>query len=138
MYSPTIRHEIEEATFPEKSPVRIVTFFGGLFGITAGFALAIMCSLDWPLRVSSKDILSIPGFVVIGYECLILIAALSTFAALLHFCRIPNILRKAGYDPRFNDDKFGIVVGVPVDKLDKVKDQLLQSGADEVDIREGL
>ena len=138
LYSPTMRHEIEDATFPEKSPVRKVTFCGGLTGITFGFSLAILCSLDWPLRVSAKDVVSVPGFVVIGYECLILFAALSTFGAMLHFCRIPDIFRKVGYRPEFNSDRFGLVVQVSRDEIEPIRTHLEKSGAQLVEVKEGL
>src|SRR5690606_36093660 len=110
-YSPFANHEIEHASSESRSPVRFVTGTGALIGITFGFGLAIMCSMDWPMRVSAKDVVSIPAFVVIGYECTILIGAIFTLLALLHFCRLPDILRKVGYDPRFSDDKFGVVIG---------------------------
>jgi Protein of unknown function (DUF3341) len=138
VYSPTLRHEIEEATFPEKSPVRRFTLIGGATGCTFGFALAILCSLDWPIRVSAKDIVSPPGFFVIGYECTILFGALATLAAILLLCGLPNILRKVGYDPRFTYDKFGVVVGCEANQIDEVKKKLLDAGADEVQVRDGL
>jgi hypothetical protein len=138
VYSPVPRHEIEEATFPKKSPVRFFTWAGGVTGLTFGFGLAVMCSLDYPLRVSAKDIVSLPGFFVIGYECMILFAALATFGALLHFCRLPNILRKAGFDPRFTDDKFGVVVSCERSDVEKVTANLRAAGAREVEVRDGL
>lgn len=138
VYSPTLRHEIEEATMPQKSPVRRFTLVGGVTGLTCGFTLAIVCALDWPLRVSAKSIVSPPGFFVIGYECTILFGALATLLALLHFCRLPNILRKVGFDPRFSNDKFGVVIGCESNQVDEVKQKLIDSGADEVQVRDGL
>lgn len=138
VYSPFASHHLEEATLPGKSPVRFVTSVGAVTGLVAGFALAILCSLDWPLRVSAKDIVSVPGFVVIGYECTILFGALATLAAMFHFCRLPDILRKVGYDPRFSDDKFGVVVGCGTDEVDAVVDSLKKAGADEVEVRDAI
>lgn len=138
VYSPVPNHELEEHTYPEKSPIRIVTMTGAVTGLIFGFALAILCSLDWPLRVSAKDIVSIPGFVVIGYECTILFGAIATLLALLGFAKIPNLLRKVGYDPRFSGDKFGVVVGCESKDVDAVKAKLKDSGADEVEVRDGL
>ena len=137
-YSPFANHSIEEAAMPGKSPVRRLTGTGALTGITCGFALAIMCSMDWPMRVSSKDVVSIPGFVVIGYECTILFGAIFTLLALLHFCRLPDILRKVGYDPRFTDNKFGIVIACPPEKVDEVVNGLKSIGAEDVEVRDAL
>ena len=138
VYSPFSNHQIEDTAMPGKSPVRKITITGALTGLTFGFALAILCSMDWPMRVSAKDVISVPGFVVIGYECTILLGAIFTLLALLHFCRLPDILRKAGYDPRFSDDKFGIIVGCESGDVDSVKATLRESGADEVEVKDAL
>jgi hypothetical protein len=138
VYSPVPNHDLEELTYPEKSPVRLITATGAITGLIGGFALAILCSLDYPLRVSAKDIISPPGFVVIGYECTILFGALATLAAMFHFCKIPDVFRKIGYDPRFSQDKFGVVIGCESARVDEVSEKLRQCGAEEVDIRGGL
>ncbi len=138
VYSPVPNHHLEHATCDSRSPVRMFTLAGALFGITAGFTLAIMCSLDYPLRVSAKDIVSIPGFVVIGYECTILFGAIATLTGLCHLTRTPNIFRKLGYDPRFSYDKFGVVVSCPSSDVDAVSKGVEDSGAEEVNVENGL
>ncbi len=138
VFAPFANHELEDAVNPGKSPIRFVTAIGALTGITFGFALPILCSLDWPLRVSAKDVVSVPGFVVIGYECTILFGALATLTAMIHFCRLPDILRKVGYHPRFSDDRFGVVVGCSGEQVDKVSELLKSSGAETVEVRDAL
>ncbi|MBX7137940.1 MAG: DUF3341 domain-containing protein [Oligoflexia bacterium] len=137
-YAPFGCPEITEAADEQRSPVRYFNITGALTGLVFGFALAILCSLDYPLRVSAKDVVSIPGFVVIGYECTILFGGLATLLAVLHFCRLPDILRKVGYDPRFTDDKFGIVVSCTGSQSDDVQSTLKSCGADEVQVKDGL
>lgn len=138
VYAPVPCHELEPLCAPERSPVRFINGAGAVTGLISGFALAIMCSLDWPMRVSAKDIVSIPGFVVIGYECTILFGAIATLLALLHFCRLPDPFRKIGYDPRFSDDKFGVVVGCDKNDIEQVEREFKQAGAEEVQVRDGL
>jgi len=138
VYSPFASHEIEEAAAETKSPIKIVTATGAIIGLVTGFAMAILMSLDWPLRVSAKEIVSIPGFVVIGYEMTILLGALCTFLAIFHFCKLPDIFKKPGYDPRFTHDKFGVVVGCEKDDIDGIKEALINSGADEVEVQDAL
>lgn len=138
VYAPFYNHDIEKHATVGRSNVRKVTLTGALTGLTFGFSLAIMCSLDWPLRVSAKDIVSVPGFIVIGYECTILFGAIATLLALMHFCRLPDPFRKIGFDPRFTQDRFGVVVGCEEDRIDEIKDSLLKAGAEEVDVRDGL
>ena len=138
VYSPVPNHAIDEACDLPRSPIRMITLIGALTGLIGGFALAILTSMDWPLRTSAKAIVSVPAFVVIGYECTILFGALATFKAMLWWCKIPNPLRKVGYDPRFSYDKFGLVVSCAPEQLEKVQGLLAASGADEVEVRDGL
>jgi Protein of unknown function (DUF3341) len=138
VFSPVPNHELEELLTPESSPMRFFTGLGAVFGITAGFALAIWTSLDYPLRVSAKPIPSIPGFVVIGYECTILFGGLATLLGLLALCRIPYFFKEVGAHPKFMQDKFGVVVGCPGNKVLDIKSALESLGADEVQIREGF
>ena len=48
------------------------------------------------------------------------------------------MLRTAGYDPRFSHDKFGVVVACAGNQVDEVRQKMLASGADEVDVRDSL
>jgi hypothetical protein len=138
MYSPVPRHEIEEVTYPQKSPVRIVSLIAAVTGCTFGWTLSLWTSLDWPMRASAKDITSVPAFFVPGYECTILFGGVFTLFAIFAFCRIPNVLPTAGYDPRFSHDKFGVVVACGGNQVDEVRQKMLESGADEVDVRDSL
>ena len=138
VYSPVPNHALEEATSHTRSPIRIISLIGAMTGLTAGFALAILCSLDWPIRVSAKDIVTPPAFFVVGYECTILFGAIFTLMAMLHFSRVPDLFRKVGYDPRFTRDKFGVVVGCESEQIEDVKKKLLDVGADEVEVKDGL
>lgn len=135
VYSPVPNHELEHLVEPQKSPVRRFTLVGGILGLISGFTLAIMCSLDYPLRVSAKDIVSVPGFVVIGYECTILFGALATLAGVFLNCRL---FSGFGFDPRFSGDKFGVVVACPTPDIDHVREKLLAAGADEVAVRDAM
>lgn len=138
VYAPTFVPELQEAIDDTRSPVSLFTAVGGLCGLIGGFSLAILCGLDWPLRVSAKEIVAIPGYFVIGYECTILFGAIATLTAIFHFCRLPNIVRKVGYDPRFSLDKFGLVVEVAAEDVAATSSFLGESGADEVKEEDGL
>ena len=138
VYTPTYIPELDHLADTKRSKVAMFSITGALTGITAGFTLAILCGMDWPLRVSAKDIVAPPAYIVIGYETMILFGAIFTLLGLLHFCRLPDIFRKIGYDPRFSDDKFGVVIGCEPEQLDEVKLCLEKSGADEVRVEDGL
>ena len=138
VYSPVPTHEIDELTAPRRSAARMFTLTGALIGCTFGFSLAILCSLDWPMRVSAKDVVSVPAFFVIGYECMILFGALATLLSILCLCRLPDIFRSPGYDPRFSGSKFGVVIHCASDQVDQVKVKLTGAGAEEVNVQDGL
>ncbi len=133
VYSPTLRHEIEEALESADSPVRIFTLVGAFTGTAAGAALAIWASLDWPLIVGGKEIVSLPAFSVIMFEVTILLGALSTVAGLFINARLPRIGRpEALYHPSFTAGNFGVFAHVPRDRYDAVRNILTESGSEEV------
>jgi hypothetical protein len=131
VYTPSPNHEIEEALEHGVSPVRLLTLIGGLTGCTAGFAMTIWMSYDWPLIVGGKPIAALPPYVVIGFELTILMGALSTVAAVALFSLLQG-KRGAPYDPRFSDDTIGIFVPTTADQLGPIEQLLRSAGATEV------
>ena len=132
VYTPAPRHEIDDVLDQPTSPVRLFTLVGGLAGCAFGFGIAIAASFDWPLVVGGKPINSLPAWVVIGFECTILIGALSTVAGMLFNSRLPKLRQAAGYDPRFSNDKFGVLVMGGPSQVDGAEAILRAAGAEEV------
>jgi hypothetical protein len=133
VYSPTPRHEIEEALDAPESAVRIYTIMGAFTGTAAGAALAIWTSLDWPLIVGGKEIVSLPAFSVIMFEVTILLGALSTVAGLFITGRLPRIGRPEGlYHPSFTSNRFGVFVHVAPEHFEEVQTIMTESGSEEV------
>ncbi len=133
VFSPVPSHEIEEIIDEPESPVRFFTLFGALLGGASGIAFTTITSSSWPIQVSAKPIVSILPFVVIIFELTILIGALSTLMGLL----INSLLRRRApvtmYDPRFSDDKFGLMVVCSDEKnCLAAKEIMLSGGAEEV------
>ena len=132
VYSPTPRPELADAVARKESPVRLFTLVGALTGTAFGFFYAIGTSLDWPLITGGKPIISWPPFVVIGFETTILIGSLVTVAAMFLFAGPPKLGRAPGYDPRFSDDKFGVVAFGGPAQLAEARDIFAATGAEEV------
>lgn len=131
-FSPTSYHEIEHASGFGASPVRYFTLVGALTGMVGGFALCLILDWDWPLIVGGKTagIYSLPAYVVIGFECTILLGAIGTIVGMLWMGRIPNPKRKV-LDIRTSDDRFAIFV--PNVGADSTQAQVLRDcGAEEV------
>ena len=84
------------------------------------------------LLVGGKPIVSLPPFVVIGFETTILLGALSTVLGMFLNARLPRLGRSPGYDPRFSSDKIGIVAFGGPAQLDGAREVLRDAGAEEV------
>jgi hypothetical protein len=132
VYSPTPRHELEHAIDGPPSPVRRFTLFGGLFGATCGYWIAIWASDYWPLVVGGKPIASWVPYTIFGFEVMVLFGALSTVAGLFINSRIPRLKMTVGYDARFAGGDYGVWVACPPDKYAEAKNLLNQAGAVEV------
>jgi hypothetical protein len=132
VYSPVPHPDLEAALAPKESPVRVFTLVGGLTGCALGFAYAISTSLDWELITGGKPIVSLPPYVVIGFECTILIGALVTVAGMFLNARLPKLGVTPGYDPRFSNDKFGVVAFGGPAQVAAAAEILRAAGAEEV------
>ena len=132
VYTPTPRHEIEEAVDPPTSPVRRFTLIGGLAGVVFGYWIAIWTSEYWPLVVGGKAIASWVPYTIIGFEVMVLVGALATVAGMFINSRVPKITMTVGYDPRFSHGDYGIWVPAPPERVTAAEDTLRRHGAIEV------
>jgi hypothetical protein len=132
VYSPVPHHDIEHALEQGPSLVRWVTFGGAVLGLTGGFSLCIFSVTSYPLVVGGKELISLPPFVVIGYESMILLGALANLVGMLALTRLPQLKSKAPYDPRFSEDRIGIWVPCEGDAAARVEQMLRGQGAEEV------
>lgn len=132
IFSPTSYHELEHAAGFGASPVRFFTLIGALTGMVGGFALCLILDWDWPMVVGGKTsgIYSLPAYVVIGFECTILLGAICTIVGMLWLGRIPNPKRRV-LDVRTTDDKFAIFVP-NVDEGSEQARLLKDLGAEEI------
>ena len=110
VYTPTPRHELEEAMGSPSSPVRRFTLVGGLLGVTFGYWIAVWTGNYWPLVVGGKAIASWIPYTIIGFEMMVMIGALSTVFGMFYINRIPRLTMTVGYDPRFSHGDYGVFV----------------------------
>jgi hypothetical protein len=132
VYSPAPDHNIEHALHQGPSPVRLFTLVGGLTGAAAGFALPTWTSLDWPLVTGGKPIISLPAWVIIGFELTVLLGALSTVLGLFVLARLPYRKPLVIYDPSFSTDRYGIHLAPPAERVAEARSILRDAGALEV------
>lgn len=132
-YAPALDHRIDHALGGGISPVRRFTLVGGIIGGLVGFALPIYTVLDWPLITGGKPLISIPPFVVIAFELTILCAALATALGFLRSSGLPRLrATDTPYDPRFTDDRWGVLLTCDLAQADRLLQRLEGFGAEEV------
>ncbi len=136
-FSPFPCHDLEEAYYENKprSPVRFFTLLGALTGVSGAFLMTIWMSIDYPIRVSAKPEISIPAFVVIGFECTILLGAIFTLLSMFHFSRIPSLVNWPEYSPEFSNGTFGLTARVPEEQAAELKAELEGTGARLVEVK---
>jgi Alternative complex III, ActD subunit len=132
VFSPMANHEIEDAVGEPESIVRFFTLFGAMLGAACGVGFTVLTSTSWPLPVSAKPIVSLPPYTVIIFELTILMGALATLLGLLINSRLRRNTPVNMYDPRFSQDKFGIMITCNKNNVKKVEEILNSEGAEEV------
>jgi hypothetical protein len=132
VFSPTPRHEISDALGLKPSPIRYFTLCGGILGMIGGFSLAVYSSVQWNIIVGGRPVIAWVPFVIVGFECTILLGVLATVVGMLIYNRLPRIRIPDYYDPRFTEDKFGILVVCPEEERGNVTRLLQEAGAEEL------
>lgn len=84
-------HEAEHILKTKPSELRFFTLFGAVSGFVLCFVFIIFTVLDWPLITGGKPLISIPAFIIVAFECTILIGGIVSFIGFLHLNRLPNI-----------------------------------------------
>jgi hypothetical protein len=135
--SPLPRHDLEEVIYKGRpSPVRWFTLAGAIFGGTMGFSLASLTHLNWAMIIpGGKPLVSIPPFIIIVFESTVMWGCLFTLIGMVILTRLATAqkLQEELCDPRYSDDKFGLVINdLKREKAALVTQLLEKHGAIEV------
>lgn len=110
-YTPYAVHGLDDAMGLQPTRLPWVCFAFGLIG--AGLKVWFefwATSIDWPVDVGGKPWNSLPAFVPITFEVMVLLAGLSTVAAFLGVSRLyPGKVSRLP-DPSITNDRFALVV----------------------------
>jgi hypothetical protein len=136
VFSPLRLREIQEILGTKPSLVRWITLIGGILGGSSLVGLAVYAHLSFKLITSGKPILPMVPWVIVLFEGTVLLAALSSVIAWIVMGGLPRIDymkgQSTGYDPRFSEDRFGILVKCEDGERDRIVRVLRESGAEEV------
>jgi hypothetical protein len=136
-FSPIPSEKFREVMELKPSPVRVWVLIGGITGALSGFALTIGTSYTYPHYVGGKSLSSLPPYVIIAFELLILFGSLMGVLGFLVHGRFPRFEPVPSYQPRFASDRFGVVVTCELAQAERVEAMLTEGGAEEVQ-RESL
>ncbi|MEZ4436684.1 MAG: DUF3341 domain-containing protein [bacterium] len=90
-HTPMPVHGLAEALGQDDHVIPKVVFVGGLIGgLLAFFGQWWMAGYDYPLNVGGRPLFSWPAFVILTFECTVLGAATSGFAAFLWCNGLPR------------------------------------------------
>lgn len=110
IYAPYAVHGLDKKMGLPPSRLPWVCFALGLFGAAAKVWFEYWASwLDWPVNVGGKPWDSLPAFVPLTFEIMVLFAGLSTVLALLIVSRLYPGKRARLISPRVTNDQFALV-----------------------------
>ena len=134
-YAPYPEHHIEHALGYGQSPVRVWTLVGALTGTSTAFAFTSWTSVEWPLVVGGKPIISIPAFIPIVFEMSVLFGALATVIGLFVLSKLPNVKPAVVYDPEFTAGRYGVYVEADGSRLEEARK--IMNAEEPIELREG-
>jgi Protein of unknown function (DUF3341) len=121
--------EVMEALAQPKSWIDMVTLGGAVLGMGLGLALTVGTSLALPLRVGGKEVVSLPGFLVVIFEVTVLVGGLSNFIGMQVGAVLARRRSWVPEDARFSCDRIGLFLPGAGDAAEAL---LRAQGAEEV------
>ena len=115
-----------------RSPVRYWQLFGGITGVLTAIAITFGTSWEWNLIAGGRPIISVPPYIIIMFELMILMGGLSGLTGFFIHNRMPQFESLPGYRSRFSEDKFGLVVQCDESAAGRVESVLRDAGAGDI------
>ena len=129
VFSPIPSEHINKAIYQRSSFVRWFVLLGGITGIVTAFVMTIGTSLEWNLVTGGKPIASLPPYMIIAFELMVLFGGISALASWVLLANLPTFEQLSGYRPRFSSDEFGLVVRCAEDEAQRFESMLREAGA---------
>ena len=111
VYAPYAIHGLDRAMGLKPSRLSSVCFVLGLVGAALMVAFQFWTSaFDWPINVGGRPWNSLPAFVPVAFEVMVLLAGLGTVIAFIFIAGLRPWRDVAVVDPRVTDDHFALVL----------------------------
>jgi hypothetical protein len=135
-FSPFPSEKIIEASSEARglgrSPVRWWVLTGGITGFLTAVVMTIGTSWEWNLNTGGRPIASIPPYIIIMFELMILFGGISGLLGFFYHSGMPVFESEFGYRERFAANKFGLVVHCTATEVSKLESLLRNAGAEDV------
>jgi len=137
VFTPYAVHGLDEAMGLRPSRLPWICFFAAIS--TAGLKLYFeywATGISWPLNIGGKPWNSLPAFVPVTFEMMVLVAGLTTMFAFLVLARLRPGKRPKVHFPNTTDDRFVLVVQDAESRFDAARMRRLFEGYGVVEFRE--
>jgi Protein of unknown function (DUF3341) len=132
VFSPIPSEHINLAIYKRPSFVRWFVLLGGITGIVTAFTMTIGTSLEWNLVTGGKPIASLPAYIIIAFELMVLFGGISALTSWVLLSNLPTFEPLSGYRSRFSSDEFGLVVRCSEEDAGRIETTLRDAGAQEI------
>ena len=110
-YTPYAVHDLDQAMGLKRSRLPAICFLCGLTGVVAGLWFQFWSNdLSWPINVGGKPWNSLPSYVPITFEVMVLLSGLGVVLAFLLRCRLFPGKHAAMPVADVTDDRFVLVL----------------------------
>ena len=138
-YTPYAVHGLDRAMGLKRSRLSLVCLIAGVLGAVLKLWFEIWtAAIDWPVNVGGKPWNSLPAFVPITFEVMVLFAGLSTVAAFLLVSRLWPGRQATPVDPRITNDRFALVLEETDSTFDVARVSALLKRCGAVEVTERL
>ena len=132
LMSPVPIEGVEEVLGKKESVIKRFTLFGGIIGALSGFSLAAGTAVLYLHPAGGRPIITIPPYLIITYELLILFGILFTVVGFFISARLP-VFRDRVYVPETGVDKFAVSVACDdAEHFKRAQTILQEAGAEQV------
>jgi hypothetical protein len=115
VYAPYALHGIEKLLGLRRSRLPVACFLGGAAGLGFAFWLQFWTSTQsWPLNVGGRPWNSLPAFVPVAFESMVLLAGLGAVVALLFRCGLYPGRQALLPAEEVTDNRFAVILHAPV------------------------
>ena len=136
VFSPFPVHGLDPLLELEESRLHIAGFVYGMIGAATAFlGMTWIFTKDWPIIFGGKPYWSVPAFIPITFETMVLFASIGMVVTFYTICGLGPGVTNPTLDDRLTDDKFAIAFDASHVDAGDAKSFFAKTGAAEVNTK---